>query len=484
MKLRLIKLTASCLALGLFATGANAQQTKGPGSESLPPRGGCVAIPDDGYDGSIGSMACVTVAAPAGAIDDLNVTIDMEHTWVGDLAVKVVAPDMTTATLMSRPGDIEPADDGTAPPFGNSDNLVMGAPGSITYDDQGGGPASEDMGGVGSTNNVCIDDALCNYVSSVGAATGTGLADFNGLTVAAGNWQVCVGDSAAADTGNLCGATLDITFAVVDSDVSVTKVATAPSPVVITSAVSYLLTASNAGPADAADAVVTDTLPANLTYVNNDCGATVAGQTVTWNIGMIANGANATCTINTTVNAVGAISNTASIAISNNDPNPANNAGTSALAGAMLADVAVALSSDAPANLGVGQQYTYTVTGSNAGPSDATSLLFNLLMSSKISFVSSTCGASAAGNTVSWSVPTLAAAATTSCDITVAVVAPGDIIVTASVNSATPDPNLVNNSTQLVVGFQATQVPTLGQFGLLLIGLLLAGVGVVAIRRS
>ncbi len=484
MNQKIISLVAGCLAMSLFSTGAIAQETKGPGSESLPPRGGCVAIPDDGYDGTIASMACLSIAGPTGTIDDVNVTIDMEHTWIGDLAIKVVAPDNTTATLLSRPGAAEAADDGGDPPFGNSDNLVAGMAGQITYDDQGGGGSAEDMGGTASTNNVCIDDAECNFVSAPGAAVGTGLADFNGLVVAGGNWMVCVGDSAAADTGNLCDATLDVSLLIVDSDVSITKTTTATDPVAINDPIAYVLTASNAGPADAADAVVTDTLPANLTYVSNDCGAAVAGQTVTWTIGALANGASAVCTINTTVNAVGAISNTASITISNNDPNAANNSSTSALAGAMLADLSITAVSDAPANIGVGQQYTYTITGTNAGPSDATGLLFSMLLPTKISFVSSTCGAAAAGNIVSWSVPALASGASTSCDITVAVVAPGDIIVTADVTSATPDPNLVNNATQIVVGFQATQVPTLGHLGLLLIGLLLAGVGMVAIRRS
>ena len=138
----------------------------------------------------------------------------------------------------------------------------------------------------------------------------------------------------------------------------------------------------------------------------------------------------------------------------------------------MLADLSIAAVSDAPANIGVGQQYTYTITGTNGGPNDATGLLFSMLLPTKISFVSSTCGAAAAGNIVSWSVPALASGASTSCDITVAVVAPGDIIVTADVTSASPDPNLVNNDTQIVVGFVVTAVPTLGHLGLLLIGLL------------
>ncbi|MCB1609921.1 MAG: DUF11 domain-containing protein, partial [Xanthomonadales bacterium] len=246
----------------------------------------------------------------------------------------------------------------------------------------------------------------------------------------------------------------------------------------------YGLTAQNAGPDDAENVVVTDSLPSNLTYVSNDCGAAFTAPTLTWSIGTLANGGSAVCNVSTMVNAVGAIDNTATIATTTDDPNPANNSGSVGLAGAMLADLSIAISSDAPNNLGVGQQYTYTVTGTNNGPSPATGVLFNLLLSGKVSFVSSDCGATSAGNVVSWSVPSLAVGASSTCNIVVAVVAAGDIIVTASVTSATPDPNLVNNSAELVVGFLAVQVPTLGLFSMLLIGLLLAGVGLVVIRRS
>jgi len=212
MKLIVINVMAGCLAIGLLATGAIAQ-TKGPGSETLPARVGCVAIPDDGYDGSIGSMVCQTVAVvAAGTIDDVNVNVGMEHTWAGDLVIKVVAPDMTTATVLSRPGFVEPADDGTGG-FGDSSDLV--ATSVLTYDDKGGGISAEDMGGtILGTAVICQDDLVCNYTSSPGAAAGVGLLDFNGLTVAAGDWQVCVGDAGGGDTGNLCDATLDITFGV------------------------------------------------------------------------------------------------------------------------------------------------------------------------------------------------------------------------------------------------------------------------------
>ncbi|MCB1605903.1 MAG: DUF11 domain-containing protein [Xanthomonadales bacterium] len=268
------------------------------------------------------------------------------------------------------------------------------------------------------------------------------------------------------------------------ADLSLVKTVTAPSPLLLGDNITYTLAAANAGPSDATDAVVFDNLPANLTYVSNTCGASFAAPTVTWNIGSLVAGGSASCDIVATVTDVGAIDNSATISSSAADSTPNNNTGTVSLIGAFLADLSISISSSAPSNLGVGQQYSYVVTGTNAGPTLADNVVFTLVLSGKISFVSSDCGAVLAGDTLTWSVATLAAGASTSCTINVAVVAPGDIIVDGTIASTTPDPNLVNNSTQIVVGFIAVAVPALGQFGLLLTLLLLAGAGVVVIRRQ
>jgi len=84
---------------------------------------------------------------------------------------------------------------------------------------------------------------------------------------------------------------------------------------------------------------------------------------------------------------------------------------------------------------------------------------------------------------VGWSVATLAVAATTACDITVEMVAQGSLAVSASVTATTPDPDLSNNIVRLSVAFLARELPTLGQFGVLLASLLLVGSSVLAIRR-
>jgi len=177
-----------------------------PASEiepDLAPRGALVPIPDDGYDGTLASMACVAFNETAtGTVDDVDVTIEAEHTWIGDLVFKVVSPAGTVATVLSRPGFAEPADDGTGC-CGDSSNLALTAP--LTFSSTNGMFDAETMGDTIPTGGVvCADDGECDFIPNSGAAADSGDLStiFDGEN-AAGTWQFCVGDSAAGDTGNL-----------------------------------------------------------------------------------------------------------------------------------------------------------------------------------------------------------------------------------------------------------------------------------------
>ena len=57
----------------------------------------------------------------------------------------------------------------------------------------------------------------------------------------------------------------------------------------------YRITVTNSGNADAEDVVVTDELPADLTYVSDSCGGTLSGTTWTWNVGTLQAGGSLTC---------------------------------------------------------------------------------------------------------------------------------------------------------------------------------------------
>ena len=211
--IRVVAITSG-LCLLLAAGPAVAQGSKSEPPDPFTPSGrqACTAIPDDAYNGTVASMTCQTVAvATVGMVDDVDVVLGINHSWVGDLTVKLVSPTGTVSTLMSKPGANELADDGVTPPFGFSSNLIDTSP--VTFDDSAG-TSAEAMGvTINSAQFVCQDDGICDYFPFPDTGPGTNLDDFDG-EAAAGNWMVCVGDSAGADTGEICDNT-DVVVTVV-----------------------------------------------------------------------------------------------------------------------------------------------------------------------------------------------------------------------------------------------------------------------------
>lgn len=118
--------------------------------------------------------------------------------------------------------------------------------------------------------------------------------------------------------------------------VSITK--TAPSGVVTGGTFTYSLMAQTVSSTPAAGVVVTDMLPASLTYVSNSCGATVTGSTVTWNLATLAGSSSRTCTV--TVRNPSAIcatiSNSATITTTDPEYSLANNTSAISNAGANI----------------------------------------------------------------------------------------------------------------------------------------------------
>src|SRR5262249_6639067 len=156
------------------------------------------------------------------------------------------------------------------------------------------------------------------------------------------------------------------------ADLSITK--TAPATVAAGQQFTYTLAVHNGGPNDATGVAVTDTLPAGVTFVSASTGCTNASGTVTCTVGNLANGANATITIVVTApSTAGTITNTAPVAGQPTDPNTANNT-ASATTQVQAATADLSIAKTAPATVSTGQQFTYTLSVHNGGPSDATSV--------------------------------------------------------------------------------------------------------------
>ncbi|MEM7583364.1 MAG: C25 family cysteine peptidase [Acidobacteriota bacterium] len=173
-----------------------------------------VAIPDDAYDGSLGSMACCTITVPPGDFGPTPATTDVDvevtvggHTFVGDLTIKVQSPTSDLLAVLNRPGSAV-ADDGSG---GGGDSSDWTGD-LLTFDDDGGDPSAETLGStIGAGTSVCSGDGICAYTPAPDTAGGlTDLAGFDGADPR-GDWTVCVGDGAGGDTGTFVGASVVLT---------------------------------------------------------------------------------------------------------------------------------------------------------------------------------------------------------------------------------------------------------------------------------
>jgi len=87
----------------------------------------------------------------------------------------------------------------------------------------------------------------------------------------------------------------------------------------------FTLTATNNGPDPSTSTVVTDTLPPELSYVSNSCGAQFAGNQLTWTIGNFAVNQTESCDVTVQVTTTGTFTNAAVIVAVQVDPVLANN---------------------------------------------------------------------------------------------------------------------------------------------------------------
>ena len=129
-----------------------------------------------------------TVEAPihvtsSGLVGDVNVSVRLNHTWVSDLTISLVAPDGTTVALASGRG-------GSGDNFGTGANDCSGTP--TTFDDSAASPIS--AGVAPFTGSFRPDSPL---------------AGFNGKSMS-GVWKLRISDSFNEDPGVLGCVTLQL----------------------------------------------------------------------------------------------------------------------------------------------------------------------------------------------------------------------------------------------------------------------------------
>src|SRR5262249_16758326 len=133
----------------------------------------------------------------------------------------------------------------------------------------------------------------------------------------------------------------------------------------------YTLTLTNQGPDPATGVMVSDPLPAGLTYISSTPSQGLYDPaTGVWSFGTLADKATATLVITAQVNSAAPATNVAVASSNTFDPDKTNNTGKVDIT-PPEADLAVTKTVDNPTP-NVGDTVTFTVTLTNKGPSDAT----------------------------------------------------------------------------------------------------------------
>lgn len=243
-------------------------------------------------------------------------------------------------------------------------------------------------------------------------------------------------------------------------DVAVTKTDTVSGTVVAGNAFTYHMDVTNNGPSLATGVVLSDTLPAGVSFVsvNSQQGtASHANGVITANIGNLTPGQTVRVTVNVTANADarGTLTNTATVTQTETDSNTANNTATINTTLNPQIDLRVTKTKVNPADPAVpGAPLTYSILVTNDGPSTATSVIMTDVLPNGLAFTSgsSTVGVvSNTGQTVTANIGTLApgASATVTLQANVSNSAAGTLTNTASVTGAETDTNTANNSSTI-----------------------------------
>ena len=162
------------------------------------PGTGTGAIPDGVTCGTYNATTRVVsfnVTGIAGPPTDVDVSITVGHTWVGDVRAVLAAPNGTTHTIFESTGGAATA--------GDSSNLV----GPYVFDDSAAGNWWTAAAGVPDISPVPAGSYRTS--NNTGAQTVMNAA-FAGIPTSTGTWTLTFADRCPADTGSVTAASLTL----------------------------------------------------------------------------------------------------------------------------------------------------------------------------------------------------------------------------------------------------------------------------------
>lgn len=306
--------------------------------------------------------------------------------------------------------------------------------------------ASSSDGGTSFGPNLRVSDT--SFDVSIGFG-GTFFGDYNAIDADGG-----VAFPFWADSRN--GNQDVFTTAVGGADLAISK--SAPGTTSAGEELIYDITVSNAGPADAFNVVVSDTLPAGVSFVDDTDSCSGAG-TLSCDLGNIAAGDAVSFQIRVLVDvgvSATTLVNEATVSSDQEDPDEGNNT-DAASTFVQHADLSLT-KSDSPDPTIAGTDLTYTLTVTNNGPSTAVNVVVEDDLPAGVSIVSvsgsggASCNAGVPGNaalptTCTFDSVASGAVRTMTIVVTVLPETTGLLQNDASVSSDTPDNNNANNLT-------------------------------------
>lgn len=245
---------------------------------------------------------------------------------------------------------------------------------------------------------------------------------------------------------NQASASTPLAFA---GDVEVLKTASTLSPGVGAS-FDYVITVRNLGPSDVTNTVVTEFLPAGVTYQGHVTSSGVyVPATALWTIpALAAGGGSATLTLTVLADQPGPLPNTARRTGGDQpDPNPANDEAT--VTPVALDQTDVAITKAGPAQVLAGGTIAYTLTVTNNGPALAVAVVVSDPTPANLTFVSNS-GACTTAFPCALGDLAPGETRTITSTFTVGVVPDGTVVRNvATVSATTPDTNPANDSSSV-----------------------------------
>jgi uncharacterized repeat protein (TIGR01451 family) len=382
--------------------------------------------------------ANITVSGINGAVNKVTATLSrLNHANIADVNILLVGPAGQKEILMGHAG-------------GNT--AVSNA--TVTFDDAAA-TSIPTSGLAGGTYKPTQSGVAATYPSPApGGPYGTNLSGFIGSNPN-GTWSLFVVDNQALDDGaisngwSLTFSTFTPVPAAADLVVGVTA---SPNPVILTSNLTYTIAVTNFGPSSATGVMVTNLLPAGVSFVSAGASqgtTSVSGGAVVCNVGALAKDASVTITIVGAANSPGSITNTVSAAANEADSFTDDNTVSSVTSvNIPQADLAIGMV-DAPNPIFVGNNLTYSLAITNFGPATAIGVMLTNTLPPGVGVVSASSSQGTNSNSsglITFSLGNLNSGATASATLVVQPKFAGTITNSASIVSAVNDPLKGNNS--------------------------------------